>query len=329
MSEHTYRAVVCERLGPPESLSVQPLPREPLAPGSIRMEVRAAGLNFPDVLMIRGAYQHKPAMPFVPGLEVAGVVLEAGAGVRHFAIGDAVMAQLATGGYAEEAVTEASKIQPLPANFSFAEGAAFLVAHITAYHALKTRAVLAPGQTLLVLGAAGGVGLAAVQVGKALGARVIAAASSPDKLKAAAASGADDLVDYRKEPVENAVKRITRNRGADVLLDPVGIAQEAALRCLAWDGKLLVTGFAAGTIPSYAANRVLLKGASVIGVRAGEASRHDPELRQREMAELLALAEEGKVRPHVSVEIPLDRFAEAMGLLSERRAIGRVALTTG
>lgn len=329
MSEQTYSAVVCERLGPPQSLSLQRLPRTPLAPGSIRVDVRAAGLNFPDVLMIRGAYQHKPAMPFVPGLEVAGVVTEIGAGVRSFAIGDAVMAQVGIGGYAEEAVAEASKVQPLPQRFSFAEGATFLVAHITAYHALKTRAALAPGQTLLVLGAAGGVGAASVQVGKALGAHVLAAASSAEKLKVAAACGADDLIDYRKEPVENAVKRLTRGRGVDVLLDPVGVAQDGALRCLAWNAKLLVTGFAAGTIPSYAANRVLLKGASVIGVRAGEASRHEPELRRREMAELLALADAGKVRPHVSAELPFDRFADGMGLLSERRAIGRIALMTG
>jgi NADPH:quinone reductase len=329
MSEQTYSAVVCERLGPPQSLSIQRRPCTPLAPGSIRVEVRAAGLNFPDVLMIRGAYQHKPAMPFVPGLEVAGVVSEIGAGVRGFAIGDAVMAQVGTGGYAEEAVAEASKVQPLPSSFSFTEGATFLVAHITAYHALKTRAALAPGQTLLVLGAAGGVGAASVQVGKALGAHVLAAASSAEKLKLAEACGADDLIDYRKEPVENAVKRLTRGRGVDVLLDPVGVAQEGALRCLAWNAKLLVTGFAAGTIPSYAANRVLLKGASVIGVRAGEAGRHEPDLRRQEMAELLALADAGKVRPHVSAVLPFDRFADGMGLLSERRAIGRIALITG
>lgn len=329
MNEKTYRAVVCARLGPPENLSIRQLPRAALPAGSVRIAVKAAGLNFPDVLMIRGAYQHKPAVPFVPGLEAAGVVTEVGAGVPGFAVGDAVMAQLRTGGYAEEVVAEAAKVQPLPQRFSFAEGATFLVAHITAYHALATRAALAPGQTLLVLGAAGGVGLAAVQVGKALGARVMAAASSSEKLEVAAASGADDLIDYRKEPVETAVKRLTGDRGVDVLLDPVGIAQEAALRCLAWDGKLLVTGFAAGAIPSYAASRVLLKGASVIGVRAGEAGRHDPDLRRREMAGLLALADAGKVRPYVSAELPLDRFAEAMGLLSERRAIGRIALTTG
>jgi len=329
MTEQTYCAVVCEQLGPPECLRLRRLPRVPLPADGIRLAVRAAGLNFPDVLMIRGAYQHKPAMPFVPGLEAAGVVTEVGAAVLGFAVGDAVMAQLRTGGYAEEAVAEASRVQPLPQRFSFAEGATFLVAHITAYHALETRAALAPGQTLLVLGAAGGVGLAAVQVGKALGARVMAAASTSGKLDVAAANGADGLIDYRKEPVETAVKRLTGDRGVDVLLDPVGVAQETALRCLAWNGKLLVTGFAGGAIPTYAANRVLLKGACVIGVRAGEAGRHDPELRRREMTGLLALADAGKVRPHVSVERPLDQFAQAMNLLSERRAIGRIALTTG
>jgi NADPH2:quinone reductase len=309
-------------------LRLRHLARAALSADGVRIAVKTAGLNLPDVLMIRGAYQHKPAIPFVPGLEVAGEVTELGTGVRGFTVGDAVMAQLRTGGYAEEAVADAARVQRLPDRFSLAQGATFLVGHITAYHALKTRAGLTPGQTLLVLGAAGGVGLAAVQVGKALGARVVAAASSPEKLEVAAANGADDLIDYRREPVETAVKQLTRNRGVDVLLDPVGVAQDAALRCLAWDGKLLVTGFAAGAIPSYAANRVLLKGASVIGVRAGEASRNDPELRRREMGELLALANLGRIGPYVSLELPLERFAEAMRMLSERRAIGRVALMT-
>ncbi len=329
MTEKSYRAVVCARLGPPEGLSIQQLPRPARPPGSVRIAVKAAGLNFPDVLMIRGAYQHKPDLPFVPGLEVAGVVIEASADAAGVVPGDRVMAQLRTGGYAAEAIAEATRVQLLPEIFSFAEGATFLVAHIMAFHALKTRAALAAGQTLLVLGAAGGVGLAAVQVGKALGARVIAAASSDEKLSLARAQGADDAVDYAAEPVDGAIKRLTAGAGVDVVLDPVGLAQEAALRCLAWNGKLLVAGFAAGAIPAYAANRILLKGASVIGVRAGEAGRHDPELRRREMADLLALADAGKVRPHVSAELPLDRFAEAMNLLSERRAIGRIALTTG
>jgi len=319
----TYRAVVCEQLGSPGQLRVLRLPRTALAPGTVRIAVRAAGLNFPDVLMVQGTYQHKPGLPFVPGLEVAGIVTEA---ASAFAVGSKVMAQLRTGGYAEAAVADIAKVQPLPEGFSFAEGATFLVAHITAYHALKTRAEIAPGQTLLVLGAAGGVGLAAVQVGKALGARVIAAASTDEKLEAATAQGADDGINYGNERIEVGVRRLTSGAGADVVLDPVGFAQEAALRCLAWNGKLLIAGFAGGAIPAYAANRILLKGACVLGVRAGEAGRHDPDLRKGEMADLLALAREGRVRPHVSAQFPLQRFAEAMRLLSDRRAVGRIAL---
>ena len=198
---------------------------------------------------------------------------------------------------------------------------------MTAYHALKTRAAIAPGQTLLVLGAAGGVGLAAVQIGKLLGARVIAAASTREKLDAALRQGAADVIDYSAEKVEDGVKRLTSGAGVDVVLDPVGIAQEAALRCLAWNGKLLIAGFAGGGIPSYAANRILLKGCSVIGVRAGEAGRHDPAMRKAELEELLALGARDLCGPFVSERVPLENCAEAIRLLENRQAIGRIALT--
>jgi NADPH2:quinone reductase len=210
--------------------------------------------------------------------------------------------------------------------FSFAEGATFLVAHGTAYHALRTRAAIEPGQTLLVLGAAGGVGLAAVQMGKVLGARVLAAASTEEKLQVAARHGADALIDYSRERVEEGVKRVTAGRGADVVLDPVGIAQEAALRCVAPGGKLLIAGFAGGAIPAYAANRILLKGCSVIGVRAGEAGRQDPAMRAGEREGLLSLAAQGLVRPFVSARFPLQGWAEAMRMLEGRQATGRIAL---
>jgi NADPH2:quinone reductase len=326
MGEPDYCAVVCEELGPPSRLQLRRLPRTPLGPGTVRVTLKAAGLNFPDVLMIQGRYQHRPELPFVPGFEAAGIVAEVGPEVHGAAVGDKAIARMRTGGYAEEAVVPASQISPMPEGFSFAEGATFLVAHMTAYHGLKTRAGLAPDETLLVLGAAGGVGLAAVQVGKAMGARVLAAASSEDKLKAAARHGADETIDYTQERVEDGVKRLTSGKGADVVLDPVGIAQESALRCLAHDGRLLIAGFAGGAIPAYAANRILLKGASVIGVRAGEAGRQDPAMRQRELEELLALAGRGLVRPFVSARFPLQRFAEAMRLLENRQAIGRIAL---
>jgi NADPH:quinone reductase len=329
MTEPTYRAVVCEELGPPGQLQLRRLPRAPLSAGTVRVALKAAGINFPDVLTIQGLYQHRPKLPFVPGVEAAGVVAEVAADVSGIAVGDKVMAQMRTGGYAEEAVVPASRIRPLPAGFSFAEGATFLVAHTTAYHGLVTRAAMAAGQTLLVLGAAGGVGLAAVQLGKVLGARVLAAASSQEKLEVAARHGAAALIDYSREPIEDGVKRLTSGAGADVVLDPVGIAQEQALRCVAPEGKLLIAGFAGGTIPAYAANRILLKGCTVIGVRAGEAGRRNPAMRARELGALLALAGQGLVRPFVSARFPLHGYAEAMRRLQERQAIGRIVLEIG
>jgi NADPH:quinone reductase len=299
-----YQAVVCEALGPIEGLRLKRLARVPLGPNRVRIALAAAGLNFPDVLMIRGTYQHRPALPFVPGLEAAGVVSEVAHDVVTPAVGDKVIVALATGGYAEEAVAPLEQVWPMPAQFSFAEAATFRVAHLTAYHALQTRAELRAGQTLLVLGAAGGVGLASVQIGKVLGARVIAAASNRDKLQAAQRMGADALIDTSREPVETAVHRETSGAGADVVLDPVGLAQEAALRAVAWNGKLLVVGFTAGAIPAYQANRILLKGVSVLGVRAGEVGRKDPTLRQREHAALARLARTGQAKPLVSVSSP-------------------------
>ena len=329
MTEPAYRAVVCEELGPPGQLQLRRLPRAPLGPGTVRVALKAAGINFPDVLTIQGLYQHRPELPFVPGVEAAGVVAEVAADVRGIAVGEKVMAQMRTGGYAEEAVVPASRIRALPASFSFAEGATFLVAHITAYHGLVTRGALVAGQTLLVLGAAGGVGLAAVQLGKVLGARVLAAASSAEKLEVAARHGADAVIDYTKERVEDGVKHLTAGAGADIVLDPVGIAQEQALRCVAPEGKVLIAGFAGGTIPAYSANRILLKGATVIGVRAGEAGRRHPAMRARELDALLALAAQGLVRPLVSARFALQDAAGAMRTLQERRAIGRVALEIG
>jgi NADPH2:quinone reductase len=327
-AEPGYRAVVCEALGPIEGLALKRLSRAPLTPNSVRIAIKAAGLNFPDILMIRGAYQHHPALPFVPGLEAAGIVTEVAAGLAVPAVGDKVIVALATGGYAEEAVALSAEVLPMPPAFSFAEAATFRVGHLTAYHALKTRADLKADQTLLVLGAAGGVGLASVQIGKVLGARVIAAASGDAKSRAAQEAGADALIDYSREPVDAAVKRLTAGAGADVVLDPTGYEATAVLRALAWNGKLLVVGFSAGTIPTYVANRILLKGASVVGVRAGEAGRKEPHQRRQELTALAALAGAGLIRPRLSASFALQDFAEAMRLLAERRAIGRVALLT-
>lgn len=322
----SYRAVVCNTLGTPETLRLLQVKRRPCPHGGVRVAIKAAGLNFPDVLMIQGQYQFKPELPFTPGLEAAGEVIEAGPGATQHALGARVIVRMRMGGYAEEAVVDARDAIPLPPAFSFAEGATYLVGHVTAYHGLVTRGGLVAGETLLVLGAAGGVGLAAVEIGSVLGARVIAVASTAAKRDIARGKGAAEVVDATTEPLSKVVGRLTAGHGADVVLDPVGLAQEEALRCVAPGGRLLIAGFAGGSIPAYAANRILLKGASVIGVRAGEAARQNPGMRVREQAVLMDYAAQGKLRPHVSATLPLSDYARAMRLLLDRQAVGRIAL---
>jgi NADPH2:quinone reductase len=321
------RAVLCRSLGPPEQHRLEELPPLPLSPGAARIRLHAAGINFPDTLTILGKYQHKPPLPFIPGVESAGVIAELAPDVAGWRIGDRVITRQRVGGYAEEIVLPASQLMPLPQAFDFAEGASFLVAGLTAYHALAERAALRPGETLLVHGAAGGVGLAAVELGKLLGARVIATASSAEKRRLARSRGADEALDYAD--FVTAVKDLTADAGADVIFDPVGgevMAQ--SLRAVAWGGRLLVVGFAGGSIPALAANRILLKGCAVMGVRAGEAGRRDPAARRAAESALLAYAEAGRLRPHISARLPLERFAEGMRLLMERQAMGRVVLTS-
>ncbi len=309
-------------------MTVEDIPSKPLAAGQVRVRIRAAGVNFPDILMVAGTYQLKPPLPFTPGLEAAGEVVEAGGGVAGLATGDRVIIHQRHGCYADEAVVESPQVLPLPQGFDFVEGAAFLVGSHTAYHALVQRAHLAPGETLLVHGAAGGAGLAAVEMGKLLGATVIATASSDAKLAAAKSRGADHGINYEVEAFDDAVKRLTAGAGADVIYDPVGGAVfERSLHCIAWGGRLLTIGFASGILPSAPANLILFKGCSVIGVRAGEAGRRNPALRRAALEALLALAGSGKLKPHISRVLPLERFAEAMRLLSDRKAIGRVVLT--
>ena len=322
------KAIVCAQLGPPELLRLIDVARRPLMSGEARVAVRAAGLNFPDVLMVQGGYQLKPDLPFTPGMEAAGDVVEVAADVRDVRVGDRVIARLRFGAFAEEIVVAATDLVPLPPGFDDAEGATFLAAHGTAWHALVDRARIAPGEVLLVHGAGGGVGLAAVKLGKVLGATVIAAASSAEKLAVAAARGADHTLLYDGEPFRDGVKRITGGRGADVVFDSVGGAVfEQSLRCIAWGARLLVIGFTGG-VGQAATNLVLIKGASVLGVRAGEAARRDPALALARQTALMQLAAEGRIRPNVSHRLPLARCAEAMRLLMERKAIGRVALTT-
>jgi NADPH:quinone reductase len=320
------KAVVCRELGPPERLRLESVASRTLGTGEVRVAIRAAGLNFPDVLMVSGEYQLKPELPFTPGMEASGDIVEIGSDVSGVAVGDRVMVKMRHGAFTDEAVVMPSQLTPLPRTFDYAEGATFLAAHGTAYHALVDRGQLKSGETLLVHGAGGGVGLAAVEVGKLLGATVIAAASSEEKLAAAQARGADHAVLYAREPFRDAVKRITDGRGVDVVFDPVGGEMfENSVRCIAFGARLLVIGFTGG-IGLARTNLILIKGASVLGVRAGEAARRDPALGEARMAALSAWAEQGKVRPNVSHRLPLQDVAQAMRLLIDRKAIGRVAL---
>ncbi len=323
------KAVVCRELGPPESLRLEDFAAAPLAEGQVRVAIKAAGINFPDILMAAGEYQLKPPLPFTPGVEAAGDVVEVDGAAEGVAVGDRVIVKLRHGAYADEAVVARSQLTPLPSTFDYAEGATFLAAHGTAYHALIDRGQVQPGEVLLVHGAGGGVGLATVEMGKLLGATVIAAASSEEKLAVAQARGADHLVLYAREPFRDAVKRITDGRGADVVFDPVGgEVFENSVRCIAWGARLLVIGFTGG-IGLARTNLLLIKGASVLGVRAGEAARQNPALGEARIKALLGWAEAGKIRPNVSHRLPLKDYARAMRLLIDRKAIGRVALMMG
>jgi NADPH2:quinone reductase len=322
------KAVVCRELGPPENLRLEDFASAPLAAGQVRVAIRAAGINFPDILMAAGEYQLKPDLPFTPGMEAAGDVVEV-SGAPGVAVSDRVIVRMRHGAYCDEAIVTLAQLTPLPGAFDYAEGATFLAAHGTAYHALIDRAQIRPAEVLLVHGAGGGVGLAAVEIGKLLGATVIAAASSEEKLEVAKTRGADHLVLYSREPFRDAVKRITEGRGVDVVYDPVGGETfENSLRCIAWGARILVIGFTGG-IGLARTNLLLIKGASVLGVRAGEAVRRNPALGEVRQKKLLEWAEAGKVRPNVSHRLPLEDFARAMRLLIERKSIGRVALMMG
>ncbi|HEY2336693.1 MAG TPA: NADPH:quinone oxidoreductase family protein, partial [Burkholderiales bacterium] len=311
------KAVVCKQFGPPESLVVEDLPSPRPGPGEVVVSMKAASVNFPDVLIIQNKYQFKPPLPFSPGSELAGVVKEAGAGVAGFKAGDRVIAFTTYGAFAEEVKTEAARLLPLPEGMDFTTGAAFLLTYGTSDHALRDRAALRAGETLLVLGAAGGVGLAAIEIGKALGARVIACASSADKLAVCREHGADEGIDYAKEDLRERIQAITGKSGVDVVYDPVGGPYtEPAFRSLAWRGRLLVVGFAAGEIPKLPLNLALLKGASVIGVFWGDFVRREPKEFERSLRQLGEWYRQGKLRPHVSQTFPLEKAVEALKLMA-------------
>lgn len=324
------RAVLCKAYGPPESLVVEEQPSPQPGAGQVRVGVHACGVNFPDTLIIQGNYQFKPALPFSPGGEVAGVVQALGDGVTGYAVGDRVIAATTWGGYAEEVLAEAGRLISMPAAMDFPTAAAFTLTYGTSHHALKDRAQLQPGETLLVLGAAGGVGLAAVELGKAMGARVIAAASSDEKLALCTAHGAEATINYASEDLRARIKELTEGRGIDVVYDPVGgDLSEPALRSMAWNGRFLVVGFAAGRIPSLPLNLPLLKGCSIVGVFWGAFTRNEPARNAANLQELLLWWSEGRLKPHVSAVYPLERAVDALNDLVQRRVQGKAVLITG
>ncbi|HEY7349825.1 MAG TPA: NADPH:quinone oxidoreductase family protein [Ktedonobacterales bacterium] len=321
------KAVLCKAYGPPESLVIEEV--EPLKPGRGQavVSVKACGVNFPDTLIIQGLYQFKPPLPFAPGGEVAGVVKEVGAGVENVKPGDRVIAFTAYGGFAEEVVAEAAALIPMPAEMDFATASAFVMTYGTDIHALKDRAKLQPGETLLVLGAAGGIGLAAVEIGKTLGAKVIAAASTEEKLAICRQHGADDTINYSSEDLKERVKALTNGQGVDVIVDPVGGAySEPALRGMAWNGRFLVIGFTAGEIPRIPLNLTLLKGCAILGVFWGSFAARDPQHNQENLRELLGWLQAGKLRPRISARYPLERAADALNDIMQRKVTGKAVL---
>lgn len=322
------RAVVCKQHGPPESLVVEEVPSPVPGPGEVVVSMRAASLNFPDVLIIQNKYQVKPALPFSPGSELSGVVKDVGDGVTRVKPGDRVLALTTYGAFAEDVKTHESRLLPMPDGMDFPTAAAFSMTYGTSDHALSDRGALKAGETLLVLGAAGGVGLAAVEIGKALGARVIACASTAEKLEVCRAHGADGTINYTTDDLRERVKALTGGRGIDVVYDAVGGPYtEPALRSTAWRGRLLVVGFASGEIPKIPLNLALLKGCSIVGVFWGDFARREPEAFAARAQQLGAWFREGKLKPHVSTILPLDRVVDALNLMASRQVHGKVVLT--
>lgn len=321
------RALLCQAFGGPETLTVGTLPDPAPGPGQVLLRVRAAGLNFADTLMIEGKYQEKPPFPFAPGLEVAGEVAALGEGCRRLKVGDRVLAAVGAGGFAELAVAQERDAFVLPDAMDYVTAAGFMVTYGTAHGGLVWRARMQPGETLVVHGAAGGVGLAAVEVGKAMGARVIATAGGAEKLAVAKAHGADALIDYRSEDLRERLKALTEGRGADVYFDPVGgSAFEASLRAIAWEGRIVVIGFAGGGVPQIPANILLVKNVSALGFYWGSYRAKAPDRLAAQFDDLFGWFEQGLLKPHVSHRLPLAEAAEGFTLLRERKATGKVVV---
>ncbi len=332
------KAVLCKEFGPPENLILDDVDPPKSGPHDVVISVKAAGVNFPDVLIIQDQYQFKPPLPFTPGSEVAGVVARVGAKVTGFAPGDRVLASPGWGGFAEEVAVHQDKTMLIPDQMPFEPASAFVFTYGTSYHALKDRARLKAGENLLVLGAAGGIGLSAVEVGKAMGARVIAAASSEQKLAVARERGADEAILYPKGALDrnqqkafsNEIKALTDGNGADVICDPVGgDYSEPALRAANWQGRFLVIGFAAGPIPKIPLNLPLLKGCQIVGVFWSSFTAREPEKNKANIRELMDWYLEGKVSPRISSTYTFDKVADALNMLAERRAKGKIVLVPG
>ena len=321
------KAWLCENPTGVEALQWRELPTPEPGPGEVRMVVRAASLNFPDLLVVQNKYQVKPALPFVPGAEFSGVVDAVGEGVTQLKRGDAVAAMGVTGGFATHAVVPAQQLLPLPPGFDLEDGAAFAFTYGTSHHALVDRGQLKAGETVLVLGAAGGVGTAAVQIAKAMGARVIAGVSSAAKAALCLSIGADSAIDYSKENLRERLKALTEGKGPDVIYDPVGDKlAEPAFRSIAWRGRYLVVGFAGGAIPALPWNLALLKGASVVGVFWGDFVRREPQAFARSMAELARWYAEGRVKPVIDARLPMQDLPEAYARMGSRQVRGKLLL---
>jgi len=324
------RAILCKEYGPAETLVIEDIPSPEVKGRGVKVRVKAAGLNFPDTLIIEGKYQLKPTMPFSPGGEMSGEVIEVGDKVTRFKPGDRVAGLTGYGAFAEEVIVPEQNILPIPESMSDEKAAAFSMVYGTSYYALKQRANIQPGETLLVLGASGGVGLATIELGKAMGAKVIAAASTAEKLAIAKEAGADELINYTEEPLKDAVKKLTNSKGVDVIYDPVGgDFTEQALRAMAWNGRHLIIGFAAGDIPKIPANLTLLKGCSVVGVFWGSFTQREPENSAKNMMELLQMFAEGKINPRISQVFEFEDYAKALGALTGRTATGKIVLKVG
>ncbi len=321
------KALLCKEFGPADKLVLEEIASPEPGKGQVVIAVKACGVNFPDTLIIEGKYQFKPDLPFAPGSDVAGVVTKVGEGVSRTKVGDRVFGVLGWGGFAEEVIGDENRLIPIPDSLNFTTAAAIAMTYATSYYALKDRAKIQPGETLLVLGAAGGVGLAAVELGKLMGAKVIAAASTDEKLAVCRQFGADETINYSSEDLKERLKALTGGRGVDVVYDPVGgLYSEISLRSTAWEGRFLVVGFSNGEIPKIPLNLALLKGCSIVGVFFGDFAQRDPKASAKNFGQILSWLNEGQLKPLISATYPLTHAGEAIKAIAARKVTGKVVV---